>query len=46
MHVLIENKPKEEDYYYLESSADSEYESSPIPSLNVITNKSQKRIPS
>jgi len=32
---------KEEDYYS-ESSEDSEYETSPILSLNVITNKSQK----
>jgi len=40
--LLIQDKSKEEDYYYSESSIDSEYESSPIPSLNVITNKSQK----
>jgi len=28
--------------YYSESSEDSEYELSPIPALNVLTNKSQK----
>jgi len=40
--LLIQDKSEEEDYYYSESSRDSKYESSPIPSLNVITNKSQK----
>jgi len=40
--LLIQNKSDEEDYYYSESSEDSEYESSPIPTLNVLTNKSQK----
>jgi len=38
----FQDKSEEEDDYYFESSIESEYESSPIPTLNVITNKSQK----
>ena len=41
--LLIRNHSEEEpDDYYSDSQSDSEYESSPIPTLNVITNKSQK----
>ena len=40
--LLIQDKSEEEVEYYSESSEDSEYESSPIPTLNVLTNKSQK----
>jgi len=40
--LLIEDQSKEEDDYYSDSSIVSEYESSPIPTLNVITNKSPK----
>ena len=41
--MLIRNQSDEEqDDCYSESQSDSEYESSPIPTLNVITNKSQK----
>ena len=40
--LVIQDKSEKEDDYYSESSIDSEYESSPIPTLNVITNKSQK----
>ena len=32
----------EENDYYFDSQNESEYESSPIPVINVITNKSQK----
>jgi len=39
---LIQDKSEVEDDYYSETSTDSEYESSSIPTLNVITNKSQK----
>ena len=40
--LLIQNVSESEEEYYAESSNDSKYESSPIPSLNVITNKTQK----
>ena len=42
--LLIRNQYEDEDQdsYYSESQSDSEYESSPIPTINVITNKSQK----
>jgi len=42
LSLLIQDKSEEEDDYYSESSMESEYESSPIPTLNVLTNKSQK----
>jgi len=41
--LLIRNQSDDEhDDYYSESQSESEYESSPIPTINVITNKSQK----
>ena len=42
--LLIRNHSEDEDQdsYYSESQSDSEYESSSIPTINVITNKSQK----
>ena len=43
IHTLLINQSDEEpEDYYSESSSDSEYESSPIPTINVIANKSQK----
>ena len=42
LSLLIHSKSEDEDDYYSGSSTESEYESSPIPSLNVLTNKSQK----
>ena len=41
--LLTQNVSESEEEYYAESSNDSEYESSPILSLNVITNKTQKK---
>jgi len=40
--LLLQDKSEEEDDYYSELSIDFEYEFSPIPTLNVVTNKSQK----
>jgi len=40
--LLINQSEAEPEDCYSESSSDSEYESSPIPTINVITNKSQK----
>ena len=41
--LLIRNQSDDEhDDYYSKSQSESEYESSPIPTINVITNKSQK----
>ena len=37
--LLTKDGSESEEEYYVESSEDSEYESSPILSLNVITNK-------
>ena len=43
IHALLINQSEAEpEDCYSESSSDSEYESSPIPTINVITNKSQK----
>jgi len=42
LSLLIQDKSEVEDDYYSETSTDSEYEPSPITTLNVITNKSQK----
>jgi len=40
--LLIQDISNEEGYYYSKSSEDSEHESSPIPTPNVLTNKSKK----
>ena len=42
LDLLTKDGSKSENDYYVESSEDSKYESSPILSLNVITNKTQK----
>jgi len=44
LHALLirSQSDEEHDNYYSESQSESEYESSPIPIINVITNKSQK----
>jgi len=45
LHALLirdQSEDEDQDSYYSESQSDSEYESSPIPTINVITNKSQK----
>jgi len=42
LFVLIQEHTDEDDNDYYSESTDSEYESSPLPVINVITNKSQK----
>ena len=42
LSILIQEHTDEDENDYYSESTDSEYESSPLPVINVITNKSQK----